>query len=57
MKRTTITFLLAIAAIFTVASCCDGKTDTSTQPEGITKADIDSVSYMMGYSFGMQLKE
>ncbi len=57
MKRTTITFLLAIAAIFTVASCCSGKTDTGTQPEGITKADIDSVSYMMGYSFGMQLKE
>jgi len=34
---------------------CDKKTSEGSQPAGISKADIDSVSYMIGYSTGMQL--
>jgi len=51
----TIVFIALAVAMLSAASC--GKTSREPQPEGITKSDVDSVSYMMGYSFGMQLKE
>lgn len=36
---------------------CDKKTSAGSQPAGITKSDVDSVSYMIGYSTGMQIKQ
>ena len=58
MKSSKFTIILIMAAIIAVtASCYGGKTSTEKQPSNITKADVDSVSYMMGYSFGMQIKE
>ncbi len=40
-----------------VLSSCDRKTTDGKQPASISKADVDSVSYMLGYSFGMNLKQ
>jgi len=58
MKRTKTPLILALGAILILTcSCCGGKTEDGSQPKGIAKADVDSVGYMMGYSFGMQLKE
>ena len=34
---------------------CDKKTAPGSQPAGISKSDVDSVSYMIGYSTGMQI--
>jgi len=50
---------LAVICIFGVMmlTSCDKKTTAGTQPASISKADVDSVSYMIGYSFGMQLKQ
>jgi FKBP-type peptidyl-prolyl cis-trans isomerase len=36
---------------------CDKKTSAGSQPAGISKSDIDSVSYMIGYSTGMQMMQ
>lgn len=36
---------------------CDKKTASGSQPAGISKSDIDSVSYMIGYSTGMQIAQ
>lgn len=56
MKKVfTITIICALAAL-TLASC-DKKTSEGKQPASITAADIDSVSYMIGYSTGMQIKQ
>ncbi len=55
MRKHFTLILCAMCANLIAASC--GKTATGSQPEGITKAETDSVAYMMGYSFGMQLKE
>ncbi len=55
MKQLFKLILCAMCAVLVAASC--GKTATGSQPKDISRAEIDSVSYMMGYSFGMQLKE
>lgn len=34
---------------------CSNMTSDQKQPAGISKSDVDSVSFMMGYSFGMSL--
>lgn len=39
-----------------LASCSIGMTSNEKQPETITKSDVDSLSYMIGYSFGQQIK-
>lgn len=44
----------SVAMLFTA---CDKKTGAGSQPAGISKSDIDSVSYMIGYSTGMQIKQ
>ena len=36
---------------------CDKKTSPGSQPAGISKSDVDSVSYMIGYSTGMQIAQ
>ena len=36
---------------------CDKKTAPGSQPAGISKSDVDSVSYMIGYSTGMQIAQ
>ena len=36
---------------------CDKKTASGSQPAGISKSDVDSVSYMIGYSTGMQIAQ
>lgn len=52
---------IKIAAIFAAASlmfvACVGATSNEKQPAGITKADVDSTSYYIGYSFGMQIAQ
>lgn len=45
--------LCAFGAMMTVS--CSTMTSKGTQPKTISSADVDSVSYMLGYSFGMQL--
>ena len=54
MKKFFAVAAICLVAGLTLASC-DKKTAEGSQPAGITKADIDSVSYMIGYSTGMQL--
>ena len=53
--------ILTIAAIcmagVTMLTSCDKKTSAGKQPAGITASDVDSMSFMMGYSLGMQLKQ
>ena len=51
--------ILAVICAFgaLMLSSCDKKTSDGKQPATITKTDVDSVSYMIGYSFGMQLKQ
>lgn len=55
MKRFSIILSCALGALLLVS--CGGKTCKGDQPAGIAKSDVDSVSYMMGYSFGMQMQE
>ena len=47
--------LCAMSAL--LLTSCDQKTASGTQPDGITKSDVDSVSFLMGYSLGMSLKQ
>ena len=45
-----------ICAVFAMMfASCDKKTAEGSQPAGISKSDVDSVSYMIGYSTGMQI--
>ena len=47
-----------ICAVFAMMSAsCDKKTAEGSQPAGISKSDVDSVSYMIGYSTGMQIMQ
>ena len=56
MKRIlTLAVICACGAL--MLTSCDKKTTNGKQPASISKADVDSVSYMLGYSFGMQLKQ
>ena len=54
-KYFAIIIICAASALMLVS--CDKKTETGSQPAAISQSDIDSVSYMMGYSFGMSLKQ
>ena len=53
--------IFAVAVVCAVSAMmlasCDKKTSDGSQPAGITKSDIDSVSYMIGYSTGMQMMQ
>ena len=53
--------IFAVAVICAVSAMmlasCDKKTSAGSQPAGISKSDIDSVSYMIGYSTGMQMMQ
>ena len=47
-----------ICAVFAMMfSSFDKKTAEGSQPAGISKSDVDSVSYMIGYSTGMQIMQ
>ena len=54
MKKFFSVAAICFVAALSLASC-DKKTSEGSQPAGISKSDIDSVSYMIGYSTGMQL--
>ena len=54
-KILSIAVICACSALLLMS--CDKKTAAGSQPSIVSKADIDSVSYMIGYSFGMQLKQ
>lgn len=54
MKKTTVIIAVICAAAAMLASCTP-KLSNDKQPAGITKTDIDSVSYMIGYSTGMSI--
>ena len=56
MKKILSIAVICVCSALMLMSC-DKKTADGTQPATISKADIDSVSYMIGYSFGMQLKQ
>jgi len=56
MKK--ILTLAVICAMGMLAlTSCDQKTSDGKQPASITKTDVDSVSFMIGYSTGMSLKQ
>ena len=54
-KIFAIAIVCAASAMMLVS--CNQKTGEGSQPAGISKSDIDSVSYMIGYSTGMQIKQ
>lgn len=56
MKKIVIFAVICICGAMTLVSC-DKKTSDGKQPATISASDVDSVSYMIGYSFGMQLKQ
>ena len=56
MKRIfAVAVICAISAM--MLASCDKKTSPGSQPAGISKSDVDSVSYMIGYSTGMQIAQ
>ena len=52
-----IAIAVICASVAMMFSSCDKKTSAGSQPAGISKSDIDSVSYMIGYSTGMQIRQ
>ncbi len=54
-KILTAVILCAMSAL--LLTSCDQKTSEGKQPAGITKADVDSVSYLMGYYLGRSLAQ
>ena len=54
MKAIKLFALCAMSAA--VLSACAGKTSKEKTPEGITNAEVNQVSYMVGYSFGQYIK-
>lgn len=52
MKK--VTAFCAVAAL--ILCSCSRYTSKEKQPEGITKAETDSASYMIGYNFGQVIK-
>lgn len=56
MKKATIIVAVICAAAAMFASCTPKLSDEK-QPAGISKTDVDSASFMMGYSFGMTMKQ
>lgn len=55
MKKTFSIFAVCAAAVMVLASC-NNKSCDKPQPKGISSSDVDSVSYVIGYSFGMSLQ-
>lgn len=55
-KILTIAAICSLSAL-ALASCGSNKTADGKQPASISQADVDSVSYMIGYSTGMQIKQ
>ena len=56
MKRIFAVAVICAVSAMMLASC-DKKTSSGSQPAGISKSDVDSVSYMIGYSTGMQMMQ
>lgn len=55
-KILTIAVICSLGALL-MASCGSNKTSDGKQPATISQSDVDSVSYMIGYSTGMQIKQ
>lgn len=53
--------ILTIAAIcamgIVIPASCQNMSSDVPQPKGITSADVDSVSYVMGFAYGRQISE
>ena len=56
MKKIFIIAVICLSGVLMLTSC-DKKTAAGKQPAGITASDVDSMSFMIGYSFGMQLQQ
>jgi len=56
MKKILSAAVICAVAVLMLSSC-DKKTSSGSQPAGISKSDVDSVSYMIGYSTGMQIRQ
>ena len=54
MKKIFATVIICAVCAMMLASC-NQQTSDGKQPAGITKTDVDSVSFLMGYSLGMSL--
>lgn len=55
MKKALL--FIAVCTLGAVAlSSCSQKTPGTKQPAGISSAEVDSVSYFIGYSYGMSMK-
>lgn len=57
MKKILSIAAICAVGILALASCGSNKTSDGKQPASISQADVDSVSYMIGYSTGMQIKQ
>ena len=55
-KILTIAVICSLGALL-MASCGSNKTSDGKQPATMSQSDVDSVSYMIGYSTGMQIKQ
>lgn len=55
MKKVSSILAVCAAALLVLASC-NNKSCDKPQPKGISSSDVDSVSYVIGYSFGMSLQ-
>ena len=56
MKKILIIAVICMLGGLSLTSC-EKKTSDGKQPANITKTDVDSVSFMIGYSTGMQIKQ
>lgn len=56
MKKILTIAAICMAGVMMLASC-GKKTTAGKQPAGITTSDVDSMSFMMGYSLGMQMRQ
>ena len=54
MKAFKFFAVVALGALMTV-SCCNSLPSYEKQPEGITKADVDTASYALGVYFGQMI--
>jgi len=55
MKKISLILCCAVGAA--IVAACGGTIGEGHQPKNIEKAELDSASFMMGYSFGMQMKQ
>lgn len=54
MKKSFL--IVAVCALGAVMfASCSAQTSSEKQPEGMTKAEVDSVSYMLGYNLGRSI--